>query len=85
MALYLSMGLTFIEQTVLWFKKKEKEKEVTKRQLTLTTSSPPDLSLLPHSFLLSAPLLSSPLSPSLLSLHPGTTHITTHYHALHCI
>lgn len=23
-ALYLSMGLTFIEQTVLWFKKKKK-------------------------------------------------------------
>lgn len=34
-ALYLSMGLTFIEQTVLWLKKKE----VTKRQLTITTSS----------------------------------------------
>lgn len=69
-ALYLSMGLTFIERTVLWLKKKRSNKKTTYYHNFLSFSS------------FSSNPLSSPVSPS---LHPGNTHITIHCNALHCI
>lgn len=63
-ALYLSMGLTFIEQTVLWLKKKKK-KEVIKRRLTITTPPPSNRFPVPSFLFNLSPLLSlPPLPPS---------------------
>ena len=39
-ALYLSMGLTFIEQNVLWLKKKKKKKRSNKKTTYYHNSSP---------------------------------------------